>query len=337
MRYLLIEELRSGTPVELSKISDERVILGREAGDGILAVPSQAVSRQHGTLLHVRNHWIYTDNGSTNGSWVNGVVVKEGQRRVLRSGDILQLADLILRVSEVLDGGGHDVVTVPSATTRSLLVFSRDVLVDEYPVPEYGRALVIGGPQSDLEIEGQLQNSSSLVIERKGMETTAFAMNPSMHPFLNGNEIKDQCVIRDGDEIALSYYSILFNDPVNLERNSTLSSGGSTSASSREWGGALRAGGARDGGYLEKASTSSVFGRPPMDQELTADETVLMDPSEVEARIGKRDAHPGARFTLEEPSGPAFSFDSLEEKIVVIVGFGLLLALMVLLVLWLFM
>ena len=76
------------------------VTIGRATDNNLVLVDSR-VSRHHGRLQARSGALIYSDLGSTNGSWVNGVQVEEV---VLGAGDRIEVGDTVL-VVESAPGG----------------------------------------------------------------------------------------------------------------------------------------------------------------------------------------------------------------------------------------
>jgi transcriptional regulator with GAF, ATPase, and Fis domain len=85
-------------PRELSGVHPlpRATVLGREPGPGGLRLPHGTVSRRHLELRAEGRHGVFvaTDGGSRNGSWINAVPVA-GVPRVLRTGDVLRLGDVV--------------------------------------------------------------------------------------------------------------------------------------------------------------------------------------------------------------------------------------------------
>jgi len=68
------------------------------------------VSRQHGRFVRRSDGWYYADNGSQNGSLLNGERLHAGEHRLLHAGDVLALVSVTLDVVSVAasrpDGAG---------------------------------------------------------------------------------------------------------------------------------------------------------------------------------------------------------------------------------------
>lgn len=348
-KQLKIDEVKPEGNTELVRFHTGEVVIGREPGPEGITLANQAVSRQHGTFFRIRNHWLFKDLGSTNGSWVNSVQVRPNSIRIVRPGDVVQMADSVLRLSLVNEGPAGGMAEMASIPGRSIMVFSKDQFLDEFPVPEYGRALVVGGAQADLEIEGVLNDLPSLVIERKGMDTTAFSVAKGISIQLNGQELTEQQNLQDGDELTVAYFSLLINDPTTSGGAAAGQQAGMTAAKSsvQEWGGqqqSLAAGrltgeGRGSGQFMNKQAPNSLFGKTQAvnedeEDDLMVEETMTIDPRAVESKLSGRDMHPSMRFNMDDEQSK-FSFGALEDKLLIIFGFGLLLALMIAVAYWL--
>lgn len=68
--------------------------IGREAGNTIQLSNDNTVSRRHARLLQQGHGWVIRDEGSSNGTWVNGVRVTE---HPLRPGDEIQIGSTFFR------------------------------------------------------------------------------------------------------------------------------------------------------------------------------------------------------------------------------------------------
>ena len=118
LRLELIEQDRS---TELAVLDRAPIDIGREPGESGVTVNASAVSRIHGRFMQFGAHWLFSDTGSTNGSWLNGTKLAPEQPRVIRSGDLLQLGDVGIQVASA--GRGErpqaSIIAVHSAAMES--------------------------------------------------------------------------------------------------------------------------------------------------------------------------------------------------------------------------
>jgi len=76
------------------------VPVGRDPGN-LLAIPDPSLSRRHCVILPAENGYLVRDLDSRNGTYVNGVAVKEG---ALQHGDQISIGDSVFIVLIREDG-----------------------------------------------------------------------------------------------------------------------------------------------------------------------------------------------------------------------------------------
>lgn len=341
-REMVLEEVQTGGVTEVGRLNADTIPVGREPGGQGIAVNNAAISRTHGMFLRVRNHWFYRDLGSTNGSWVNGDQVPGNGLALLRSGDVLQLADTALRVVDVGDDGAGSLGA--NRGMRSLIVFAEGEFVEEFPVPEYGRALTIGGTAADLLLDGNLDENPTAVFERRGDDVFIVRGSRDVVVSYRGSEVTSDLRIADRGIVGVGKYSVLFSDPNAPARATPLAAnpqsapaGAAPTPGSRilDWGREESDRGTKRPD-AQRPSGRSVFGQrnSPSQDELQPDETIAIDPRDVQAKISAYDVHPSMRYTMRGQEG---SNTSLEDKLIVLVGSLLLLAVIGVMIWWAFM
>ncbi|MCB0353131.1 MAG: FHA domain-containing protein [Bdellovibrionales bacterium] len=342
-KELVLEEMvENRQPTPLCRLSASQTVIGREPDNGI-AISHGAISREHGEFLKIRNHWFYRDLGSTNGSWINGAPVPADQWRLVRPNDYLQFADLAVRVREEDPVGSPPTLAPLSGNSgRSLIIFSEGNFIDEFPIPEFGRALVVGGSQADLDIKGDIYENPSLVVERRGDRVCAFSVQKEYPLFLNDEEIFDTRNVKDRDVMSVAEFVILYNDPPPLSVNPNLSGRFEPGTNLKSWGadqGPDLVGGESGQAPSQKTSVKTQFGRAPEEDDYYGDElaeTVAMDPSQVSAQLGlPPDRHPSSRYQYDESTHYS-SVTSSEDKLIIFVGLIAFLILIALVVWWMF-
>lgn len=338
-RQLRVDLLKPETKERFARIQGAKMLIGREPDEGGIALPSTAVSRNHGIFVRLRTNWFYKDLGSTNGSWVNGRQAREGEWKLIRAGDTLQLADagIAIRKDDEAQSTHSQISGFPALGGITLVVFSRGEFVDEFPVPDFGRALVVGGSQGDLQVEGTLEESPNLVIERRSMHVCAYGISKTLQILHNDNELQGTVNLSDRDEIRIGHFYIIFNNP---EKRSLALAAQAEGQSSiwKEWSNAdnepdLRPAHAEEPAAPYRAPQSGMFGRT--EEDLPAyDETVAIRADEVEQRISGYDSHPSMRYAIEDEE-PSANLGNLDEKIIFFIGILLLLGLIGLMMYWL--
>ena len=95
------------TPTE--HLLDEPVItLGRDKSCQVV-LPQQAVSRAHARITQEGNLFFLEDLGSAYGTQVNGKALPKGEKRLLRNGDIIAIAQFDIRFDKRRRARTHDV------------------------------------------------------------------------------------------------------------------------------------------------------------------------------------------------------------------------------------
>jgi hypothetical protein len=92
------EPVGGGVPQFMSEVEAGRHVVGR-GDENSMVLDIESVSREHGCFFEARCRWFYCDLGSTNGSWVNGFKLGPSNIRLLRDGDLIQLANVAVRVA----------------------------------------------------------------------------------------------------------------------------------------------------------------------------------------------------------------------------------------------
>ena len=112
-------------------------VIGR-GDENSMVLDMDSVSREHGCFIEARCRWFFCDLGSTNGSWVNGSRTGPMNVRLLRNGDLVQLANVAIRVTMVpSDDARFD------EETPALFVFHERKLKMELPLAGGASRLVL--------------------------------------------------------------------------------------------------------------------------------------------------------------------------------------------------
>lgn len=335
---LAVEEVRGNRHVGVGTLNGDNATVGRDK-ECTLILSSGSVSWQHGMFIRARDHWLYKDVGSTNGSWLNGIQLNKEQWTLVRAGDVLQLADTALTLKQI-SSGQKDAFPQP----RSLLVFSRGSFQEEYQIPEYGRALVIGGAKADLRLDVDINELPSLVIERRGDRVCAFSIAREAPIRHNGKEISNLVNLNDRDELRIGHYIILLNEPdsgASTQERPRLQDWSSSPRASEPAAPSAEGDAAPNESRVDlrvqpRATSHLPFGKTPDEQEFDAYETVALDPAEVREKLSGYEMHPSMRYTTPEEQSGGFALDSVEDKIMFLVGLVLFVALMGVVLWWVF-
>ena len=83
--------------------------IGRAADNDVVLSSESTVSRYHAELSHSPDGWSIQDLGSHNGTFVNGVALKQGVVQLLRAVDVIGLGTVTVRLLSEQDSGGMTV------------------------------------------------------------------------------------------------------------------------------------------------------------------------------------------------------------------------------------
>ena len=88
------------TPEQFERYGGE-ITLGRKPGAAHLVIDNTSISKAHAVLAQKDTHLTVRDNGSSNGTRVNGNKIAEGQSTPLNAGDQLQLGEVTVSISHI--------------------------------------------------------------------------------------------------------------------------------------------------------------------------------------------------------------------------------------------
>lgn len=221
-RRLKVIRIDEGKRDDIGILNAGEAVVGRE-GESDLVVKSKGVSRRHGLFARVHTHWLFKDLGSTNGTWHNGTPLSPGRWRIVRAGDLIQMAEAAIRLVTI-DGDDSEAIhsNLLESEGRSLLIFVAGIIKGDYPIPNSGKALSIGGTKADLKVKGT--SALLLSVERHNEFLYALVEHPArvgnfQIVMVNGQAVTGKFPLGDNDEIRCEEYLILVNDPVSDSNN----------------------------------------------------------------------------------------------------------------------
>jgi pSer/pThr/pTyr-binding forkhead associated (FHA) protein len=206
-----------------------RIVIGRGAGVDV-RLPDRTVSAHHATVELRGDEYHITDNGSTNGTRVNGVALITGRARTLREGDIIEVGGY--RLSTRIGPAGTDPVSAERTAELARRLLREARFSGSAPVP-LPRLTVMNGPTAGerLEIAEPPQRlvvgrgeACQLVlpdadISRKHLEVIrdldgVLVRNlDSKNGVLIGEQRITERRLRSGTELVLGDTRIVFEDP----------------------------------------------------------------------------------------------------------------------------
>lgn len=136
--WRLIGQLGDDESTRQIIVSDSPFTVGRRP-DQSLTIPSPTISGQHAELLLCDGDLVVRDNGSTNGTFVNGVRISEECR--LNNGDLVQFAHVVLRVGQQRVAS-HSATVHNDSADRALALIQFDKLMSERAVVPHFQPIV---------------------------------------------------------------------------------------------------------------------------------------------------------------------------------------------------
>ncbi|HYO56248.1 FHA domain-containing protein [Archangium sp.] len=102
VRLTVKQSSEAGGKATAFVLDDSVITLGRDKGCQVV-LAQQAVSRNHARITQEGNLFILEDLGSVYGTQVNGKPLPRGEKRVLRNGDIIVIAQFDIRFDKVAE------------------------------------------------------------------------------------------------------------------------------------------------------------------------------------------------------------------------------------------
>lgn len=190
------------------KLSEERTILGRRPNSDVV-LDNMAVSGQHACLILQGQQVLLEDLGSTNGSFVNGQVVK---LQPLQDGDVIEIGKFKIKFSADSGDGADSEESEQGLTVNASLTATPQPGPDQPAAMLVGRIKVIAGPAAGREL---LLTKMVTTFGKPGVAVAAITrseQNYHLHlvegadvPLLNGSPIgQEPRMLAQGDQISLS-------------------------------------------------------------------------------------------------------------------------------------
>jgi pSer/pThr/pTyr-binding forkhead associated (FHA) protein len=204
-----------------------RVSIGRGAHADV-RLPSRTVSETHAVIHNSPSEMAIVDDGSSNGTRVNGATLPRGRRKILRDGDVVTIAQYTLRVSaqmarpdppertaslarrlllDALSSSGGE-----AAPPRIVLITGKDA-GSAWVIPPAPSRIVIGrDAECEIVLEDRdcskqhaelLRDTESVVVRDLG----------SKNGIVLGGRAVNERRLRHGDEFTLGRTSLRYHDP----------------------------------------------------------------------------------------------------------------------------
>lgn len=204
-----------------------RIVLGRGAHADV-RLPSRAVSELHALLLNDKHEVAILDEGSTNGTRVNGQPLPRGRRKVLHDGDVIAVPPFALRVTVGI--ARPDPPERTASLARRLLLDALTTQTDEAAPPrlvlltgkEAGSAWMLPPIPSRVVI-GREPGCEVLLDDRECSKQHAEVLRDtegvlvrdlgSRNGIVVGGRAMSERRLRHGDEFTVGRTSLRYHDP----------------------------------------------------------------------------------------------------------------------------
>jgi pSer/pThr/pTyr-binding forkhead associated (FHA) protein len=233
VHLLVMLELENQPKKEFTYDFRQNVItMGRDPGNDI-QIPLTTVSRNHARIFYEMGDYFLEDLGSTHGSHHNGRKIPNGEKRLLRDGDTIQVMSFRITfkttagtaldrrpgekteqlarrmVQEVLSSLGGSTTEPPS-----LRVMNGPDEGNRYELAEDAVEITIGrSPDCDLTLNDQNASRRHCLIKRNFHGFTAQDLGSKNGVLVNGDRIEGAQLIKDGDELQIGGVKLTFIDP----------------------------------------------------------------------------------------------------------------------------
>jgi pSer/pThr/pTyr-binding forkhead associated (FHA) protein len=216
----------SGSAPQSITLDQPRVVVGRGAHVDV-RLPSREVSAQHATIRAEGSDFVLLDEGSTNGTRVNGAVVPRGRKKVLHAGDVIDIASFSLRVDLVIARPDPPERTASLARrllldalataedaspAAQIIVVSGRLAGQEWPLAVPSRLVIGRGDGCDILLDDRDASRQHVEIVRDTDGVTARDLG-SKNGFLLGGRAVTERKLRHGDEITVGRTVLRYHEP----------------------------------------------------------------------------------------------------------------------------
>jgi pSer/pThr/pTyr-binding forkhead associated (FHA) protein len=209
-----------------------QILLGRRGGVDVL-LPHAKVSLVHARIERRGADYFLVDDGSTNGTRLNGTRVPAGQRMLLRDGDRIHIGNFAVQAALVEaegDGRAESATLLarrmvrevlerlgPGQSQPSLAVLAGPGTGATLTLADAGRTYLLGrGAESDLRLDDidMWREHVALVRDEHGVTVRDLGATPELR--VNGDPVDGARLLRDGDTLAVGETRLRFTDPAEI-------------------------------------------------------------------------------------------------------------------------
>jgi len=209
-----------------------QILLGRRGGVDVL-LPDARVSLVHARIERRKGAYYLVDDGSTNGTRLNGTVVATGMRQPLREGDRITIGEYALMVSIP---SSHIGEARPESSLSMARGMVRDLLERLGPGEAQPSLRVLDGPQTgvmltlgdvgrtyilgraagnDLRLDDVDMWREHAALERDELGVTVRSAGTHVVS-VNGEAVTAARLLHDGDTVTLGATTMRYHDPAEV-------------------------------------------------------------------------------------------------------------------------
>jgi pSer/pThr/pTyr-binding forkhead associated (FHA) protein len=205
-----------------------RIVIGRGAGADV-RIPHLTVSESHATVRSEAEGYAIVDDGSTNGTRVNGAPLVRGRAKALRDGDLIEVGAYVLSFHKAAPARTTTVERTAELARRLFRASQagggvRGPRLCVLTGPDTGKSLEVPAPPARLLV-GRAE-TCQLVLSDPDVSREHAELVRDLDGVLltnleskNGITVNDQPVLkrrlRDADELVLGSTRLLFEEPAD--------------------------------------------------------------------------------------------------------------------------
>ncbi len=199
-------------------LDKERITIGRKP-DNDIQIDNLAVSGQHAAIITILNDSFLEDLDSTNGTFVNGKLIK---KHALKNGDVISIGKHELKYINEQATADDDfektMIIRPGMASHAAAQAKAEQAAPAAPSPDatvsgtpLGKIQVLSGPGAGKELE---LKKALITLGRPGVQVAVITRRPQgyfithvegSHPVVNGQSIGSQAhPLRDHDVVELA-------------------------------------------------------------------------------------------------------------------------------------
>jgi hypothetical protein len=202
----------------------DRMAIGRKSENDII-IDNPAISSQHAMLETIRNDIFIEDLGSTNGTYINGRLIK---KQALRHGDVIGIGKhemTFINHAQDKQNSRSTTKTFATSTSPSSLTFTRDYEREKSRMPQgtpaaldmpTGRLHVLNGPIAGKELN---LTKALITLGKPGKQVAVISRRPQGY-FLThiegSKDGKQNYPEVNGESIGPKAYTLQNNDILEL-------------------------------------------------------------------------------------------------------------------------